>query len=327
MSSTSETMSYIAKLQYISGQITLFMSIVIILFGIVGNLLNCWVFVQRSLRSKPCVIYFFVASILNLIIIICGVTPRAIQSFFMIPDQTETVPVLCKLRLIVLFTMRTISAWLIALATVDRYLISSSNVQRRRMSNLKNAYLCIPVISIISLLIWAQTGYCFDANLVGTPQKCYAKSDACRVFNDLAQSFITTIIPSLVMLIFGLLTIANVRQSQRIGVSSVGTINNNTRRNRKDQRSLTLMLIAQVILLTIFNLPQAGQKFYLTYSFYFTKTSSQRALESLLFNFVLLLTYIPNCIPFYLYTITGALFRETLITLFKKVFHSCNCFI
>lgn len=326
MSSTNQTASYIANLQFISTEITLFMSIFILLFGIIGNLLNCVVFMQRSLRSKPCAIYFLMASILNIIVITSGVSPRAFQSFFMLPDQTETVPVLCKLRIIVLFTIRTISSWLIALATVDRYLISSVNVSRRQKSNLKNTYLWIIIVSILSSLVWAEAGYCFDANLVGTPQKCYAKSDACRVFNDLAQSFITNIIPSLVMLVFGLLTITNIRHSRQVGISSANTnINGSTRRNRRDERSLTLMLIAQVILLTIFTLPQAGQKFYLTYSFYQTKSSSQRALESLLFSFVLLLTYIPSCIPFYIYTITGALFRETLITIFKKIFHRLNC--
>ncbi|CAF4193559.1 unnamed protein product [Rotaria sp. Silwood2] len=319
MSSTNATISYIAKLQYISGQLSLYMSVVILVSGLIGNLLNCLVFTQQSLRSRPCVIYFLVASILNLIIIFSGVAPRAFQIFFMIPDRTETVSTLCKLRLVVLFTMRTISSWLLTLASMDRYLISSPHANRRQMSNLKNAYLWILIVSIISVLVWAEAGYCFDANMVGTPQKCYAKSDACRIFNDLAQSLITTIIPSIVMLVIGLFTISNIRQVHRIGPSSVGmSNNNNARRNRKDETSLTVMLIAQVILLTIFTLPQAGQKFYLTYTFYQTKSSTQRALESLVFNFVLLLTYGPNCIPFYLYTITGRVFRETLFKLFKN---------
>ncbi|CAF1086837.1 unnamed protein product [Rotaria sp. Silwood1] len=303
------------------------MSVVILGSGLVGNLLNCLVFAQRSLRSRPCVVYFLVASILNLIIIFSGVAPRAFQSFFMIADRTETVSVLCKLRLVVLFTMRTISSWLLTLASVDRYLISSPNINRRRMSNLKNDYLWILIVSIISALVWAESGYCFDANMIGTPQKCYAKSDACRVFNDLAQSLITTIIPSTAMLVIGLFTINNVRKVHRIGPSSVGmSCNNYARRNTKDERSLTVMLIAQVILLTIFTLPQAGQKFYLTYTFYQTKSSTQRALESLIFSFVLLLTYTPNCIPFYLYTITGTIFRETLFKLLQNGIKHLNCF-
>ncbi|CAF1187902.1 unnamed protein product [Adineta steineri] len=318
MSNNNETMAYITKLQSISEQITFSMSLIILLSGIIGNLLNCLVFAQRSLRTKPCVVYFFVASILNLIAIFSGVTPRAFQSFFSIPDPTLTVSVLCKLQLFVLFSVRTISSWLIALASIDRYLISSPDVVLRRMSNLKNTYFSILIVSIISFLFWSEVGYCFDANLIGTPQKCYAKSDACRIFNDLAQSFNTTIIPSTIMLVVGLFTIRNVRISQQIGVLPIAIVNQNTRITRRNEQSLTIMLIAQVILLTIFTLPQAGQKFYLTYSFYQTKTSSQRALESLLFNFVLLFSFISSCMPFYIYTITGTLFRKTLFKLLKS---------
>ncbi|CAF1448696.1 unnamed protein product [Adineta steineri] len=300
------------------------MSLIILLSGIIGNLLNCLVFAQRSLRTKPCVVYFFIASILNLIAILSGITPRAFQSFFSIPNQTLTVSVLCELQLFVVFSTRTMSSWLIALASIDRYLISSPDVVLRRMSNLKNTYFSILIVSIISILFWSEVGYCFDANLIGTPQKCYAKSDACRIFNDLAQSFITTIIPSTIMLIVGLFTISNVQKSKNIGVLPIAIVNQTTRITRRNEQSLTIMLIAQVILLTVFNLPQAGQKFYLTYSFYQTKTTSQQALETLLFNFVLFLTYISNCMPFYIYTITGTLFRKTLFKLLKsgiKYFH------
>ncbi|CAF1244003.1 unnamed protein product [Adineta steineri] len=300
------------------------MSLIILLSGIIGNLLNCLVFAQRSLRTKPCVVYFFVASIFNLIAIFSGITPRALQCFFSISDQTQTISVLCKFQLFVVFSTRTISSWLIALASIDRYLISSADIVVRRMSNLKNTNFLILIISISSFLFWLEVGYCFDANLIGTPQKCYAKSVPCRIFNDIAQSFITTIIPSTIMLIVGIFTIRNVQKSKKIGVLPITIVSQGNGITRRNEQSLTVMLIAQVILLTVFNLPQAGQKFYLTYSFYQTKTTSQQALETLLFNFVLFLTYISNCMPFYIYTITGTLFRKTLFKLLKngiKYFH------
>jgi hypothetical protein len=222
--------------------------------------------------------------------------------------------------------MRTISSWLIALAMIDRYLISSPKTDQRRMSNLKNTRRGILIITLLSLLVWTQVGYCFDANVIGSPQKCYAKSDACRIFNDIAQSLITTVIPSMIMLSFGLLTIGHIRQVQQVRSSSVVVTMNITGQNRKYEHSLTKMLIAQIILLTVFTFPQAAQKFYLTYSFYQMKTASHRALESLLFNFVVLLTYIPNCITFYLYTVTGNVFRKTLFVLIKQSLNAIDCF-
>ena len=124
------------------------------------------------------------------------------------------------------------------------------------------------------------------------------------------------------MLVFGLLTIRNLGHAQRVGTSTAdaNNVNATSRQNRRDEASLTAMLIVQVILLTIFTLLPAGQKFYLTHSFYHSKSVSQRALKSLIFNFVLLRTYIPRCITFYSYTITGTLFQQKLFFMFQTGF-------
>ncbi|CAF1367164.1 unnamed protein product [Rotaria sp. Silwood1] len=325
MSTNNATKAYIASLQYTSTQINLYVPTFIMIFGVVGNLTNILVFTQRALRSKPCVIYFLVSSITSFMSLISGLTPRLFQSLFLVPDATQVVSVLCKLRIVVLFITRTISSWLLAFATVDRYVISSLDVNKRQMSNLKNAYRCIIVITILSIIFWTESIYCFDVNLTGTPQPCYAKSDSCRIFNDLSQSLVTTLIPSTIMFILGLCTIGNIRQSRQVGPSLTNTTGSTRRGHGKDEQSLTVMLASQVILLTIFNLPQAGQKFYLTYTFYAKKASSQVALENFVFNVVLLFTYIPNCIPFYLYTITGSLFRETLVKLVQHGIGHLKC--
>jgi len=186
------------------------------------------------------------------------------------------------------------------------------------MSNIKQAYRWIITICIISLIIWAESLYCFDANVIGTPIKCYAKSDVCRVINDLAQSLITTLIPSTLMMIFGLFTIANIRQTRQIRPATI-TNNNNAINRKKTDQNLTKILFVQVMLLTIFNIPQAIQKFYLTSTFYETKSSYRTALENLIFNIVLLLTYVPNCMPFYLYILTSNLFRTTFKQLIQGI--------
>jgi hypothetical protein len=310
------TTTIISQLSNASLQITRYLSIVLLLFGTIGNVLCCLVFIQGTLRTNPCVLYFLIACISNIISLISGIPPRMLSSWNILPDQTETVSAFCRSRIIVLFTSRNIASWLILFATIDRYLVSSSNVNIRRMSNIKQAYRWIIKICIISLIIWAESLYCFDANVIGTPFKCYAKSDVCRVINDLAQSFITTLIPSTLMMIFGLCTIANIRHIR----PPIITNNNNTiSTRRKTDQSLTKMLFFQVMLLTIFNIPQAIQKFYLTFTFYQTKSSYQTAVENLIFNIVLLFTYIPNCMPFYLYILTSNIFQTTFIQLIQGI--------
>lgn len=307
-------------------QINRYLSAILFLFGILGNLLCCLVFIQRTLRSNPCIIYFLIASISNIISLISGIPPRMLAGWSILPDRTETVSAFCKSRLIVLLTSRNISSWLLVFATIDRYLISSSNVNTRRMSNLKRSYYSIIFVCIGSLILWSESLYCFDANTIGTPIKCYAKSDICRIINDLAQAFFTTIIPSCFMLMFGLFTISNIRQFRRIRP----TMNNNNNNHnqpvprKKSDHSLTKMLFTQVISLTIFNLPQAIQKFYLTYTFHFSKSLNQIAIENFLFNIALILTFAPNCILFYLYILTSNLFRRRFYQFIRTILPLVN---
>ena len=313
--------TYISQLNFASLQINRYVPIGLLLFGIVGNTLSCLVFLQKTLRTNPCVVYFLAASTANLISLIDGIPSRWLNSWNILRDLTETQSGLCKCRIFVLFVSRNIASWLLVLAAIDRYFISSKEVHIRQRSNIKQAYISIGTVCLGSIVLWSEAIYCFDANLIGTPVKCYAKSDVCRIINDLAQALVTTIIPSSIMMIFGLYTIKNIHQSHRIGpVSTTNTLGG----RRKADHHLTRMLFGQVILLTIFNMPQAIQKFYLTATFYQVKSANQRALENLIFSIVLLLTYVANCLPFYLYILTSHSFRTILCQCNRNILRCAN---
>lgn len=83
------------------------------------------------------------------------------------------------------------------------------------MSTLTNAYRGMVIIFIFTVLVNLDLWYCFDANLKNTPSKCYGKTDACRLVTDFSYALFTNIIPMPLMLVFGLLTILNVRYSQQ----------------------------------------------------------------------------------------------------------------
>lgn len=315
----------IAHLNWISIQIHRYFSLVLFLFGVIGNILNCLIFSQRKFRSNPCALYFLVASVLNLISIFIGLPPRMLRDWNIFSDRTELVPILCKFRIFILFSTRTIASWLLLCAIIDRYLISSTNIHLRRLSHFKHAVRLIQYAFLTFILFWFEVFYCFDINLVNTPFKCYAKSNFCRIFNDLAQAFITTIIPSFIMLIFGLNTIANIHRSQLINRVCIGKRHCSTTKQRKTDTSLTRMLFLQVILLTIFNIPQVLHKLYITNTFYQSKSPIELAWNRLFFGIVALLTYLPGCLPFYIYTFTARIFRRTLFQLIGSFLRYLQC--
>ncbi|CAF4407931.1 unnamed protein product, partial [Rotaria magnacalcarata] len=90
-----------------------------------------------------------------------------------VTNPTDYIGVLCKLRAFLVFSTRTMAMWLMVLATTDRWLLSSINAHRRQHSSLKNAQLWTATIVILSVALYAQQLYCYDANLMDTPLRCY----------------------------------------------------------------------------------------------------------------------------------------------------------
>ncbi|CAF4691597.1 unnamed protein product [Rotaria sp. Silwood2] len=106
------------------------------------------------------------------------------------------------------------ATWLMVLATIDRWLQSSINARHRQKSSLKNSQLWTIIIIILSAICYSQQLYCYEANLIDTPLQCYGKTSVCRYLTDLSLALVTVCIPVILMVLFGLLIISNIRQSQ-----------------------------------------------------------------------------------------------------------------
>ena len=80
------------------------------------------------------------------------------------------------------------------------------------------------------------------------------------------------------------------------------------------------MLFIQILLLCVFTLPQAIQKLYSTLTANQILTPLNTAINNFVFNFVLLLTYFANGMPFYIYTLSGGtVFRTALKQLIQNI--------
>ncbi|CAF0835453.1 unnamed protein product [Rotaria sordida] len=325
--------STIISINNISSQINRYITLFVFLFGTIGNSLNTLVLSQAKLRSIPCVLYFLGSSVSSLGIILVGLPTRLIAGWIS-TDPTNTNAVLCKLRIFLLYGFRTISVWLIVLATIDRWFVSSTGVRRRFLSSRQIAHKSIIIVHFLSFLLWAQSLFCYNTDLPQAPLKCYGMTAACRIFNDVAYACSTVIIPSLLMLIFGFLTIHNIKKSRQVIkplvgiVIHMGHVNKTKRRKiRYNKSSLTGMLLLQVILLTLFSLPQAIHQLYLTFTIPIIRSPLRSAIENFIINFNFSLTYVGNSIPFYIYTLTGTLFRQTLIRLVRSIYQQLKLYV
>ncbi|CAF3389322.1 unnamed protein product [Rotaria sp. Silwood1] len=294
-----------------------YLTIFILLFGSFGNVLNLFVFYQPKHRANPCAVYFFYTSIAGLIALYSGLLSRVFASFSL--DQSATDAFICKTRAFIIWVSTTASSWFLTYATIDRYCISCRDAHHRNLSNLRFTRRLMLITVVGGSLVFAETFYCYVPNLKNSPLTCYAYNMICRLYNEIASAVMFVFIPSIIMFIFGYGTVQNVRKlSQAIAPTAIthGTIIT----MKKTDRQLIQMLIVQIILLTIFNIPLAIHRLYLTSILSTPKSLLRSTIENFCFQLFYLLSFMSFGMPFYIYTLTGAVFRKDFINLVRLIY-------
>ena len=335
MSSVNNTM--IATLNTARVQNNRYFTITIFIIGVIGSCLNVLVLSQPALNQAPTTRYFMAASGASLASLTSGLLARVMSGWAADPASHNTA--LCKFQAFVNKLGQTSCSYFILVASIDRWLQSSQNTRYRQMSSIKNSTRVIIMILIMFAIYHSIHVICYEAFLTSPPVKCYAGSTACRYFENLSYAFITIIIPHCFMLLIGWKTISNIRQSRRCihtNINHNSVYNTNTSHStegvrtnrmvhRRKLRSLTRMLIIQVVAYIALTLPAAAEALYLTMTLEkkgSKDTDLQLAIDRFIFAFTTVLSYMAISLPFYLYTITGPIFRQT----FMKILTTRHCY-
>lgn len=308
-------------------------TICILIVGVLGNLLNVFVLSQPIFNKVPTTRYFIAASGASLAALSSGLLARVMSGWTADPASSNTH--LCKFQAFTNKLGQTTCSYFLLAAAIDRWFQSSPNDRIRRMSSIKNSTRIITAIILLFASYHSLHAICYEAFLQIPPIKCYAGSVLCRYFENLSHAFVTVLVPQGLMLYFGFKTIQNIRHSRnrihnrdanpsstRNNNSSVATIPNEDREtsNRRSQ-SLTRMLIIQVVVYILLALPAAAQALYLTITLSekgSETTDVQLAFDRFFFAFTAGLSYLGISLPFYLYTLSGPIFRSTLLKLILK---------
>lgn len=296
--------------------------------------MNVLVLLQRPLRLNPSAAFLAVSSIACLIAIVSGLTSRMMAGYA--ADLTLTVKWICITRNYVLYTARTVALWMIAFATLDRWRSSSVNIHLRQKSSVKNTKQSLLIVLIFSCLANIPITFCYEANLTEAIRGCYASTYACRVITDLIYAIITTVLPLIVMVIFGLLTVQNVRY-MRVRVQNLtfslshqhhrtAATGPERQQTKKRDRYLLKMLLVQVTLLCLFTCGHPIHKAYTSIAANSAPPSVQSAIENFIFTLLTLLNFTASGMPFYIYTLTGGhIFRNALFDLIKASARKILC--
>ena len=313
---TDLTMSPLSNKLIYAQQILTWSMLAFLIFGNIGNLCNCFVFLQKPLQSNSCSNYLLVSSITN-IITLTFVIPTSIYSIIQNDPMSYSL-IYCKLRLYIYHCLLMISRYLIVFACIDRACLSSTRVFMRNFSQKKKARkICLIIIIVwfivpihIPLLITIESNICI-------------MSDTYKLVFGIYTLIFAGTLPPLLMSIFSLITLYNLHRV-RIRVHASGTQPNRLMRQRDIH--LTRMLIAQVIVYVLTTTPYPLNTLYAAITVSIDKTIDRQIIETFIYFFTgQVLLFINPTVSFYIYISTSKAFRSELktamINLWQKVFN------
>ncbi|CAF1398190.1 unnamed protein product [Adineta steineri] len=286
--------------------------------GAVGLIFNIIVFTRPSLRREPCSLYFLSSTCINLFVIFLVIPLRILSNSFYIDLAYYNIGI-CKVEFFAFYSIRTISCWLIGLACADRFLHSTANPDIRRISSLKTAKITIgSIIIIISILychmiVYMSIKYAINqsGNVVSS---CESENDIHRTFLSILYMILYSLCPSFLMILFGCLTLNNIRQRRHI----ISRITGDNRIARRTNIQLLRMLTAQVFVIIITTLPQSINQLYKTLTANTAKDTLRLAEENLSSKIFTGMTFFAHSSSFYLFTWSGSIFRKELYKFLRQ---------
>lgn len=114
-------------------------------------MLNCAVFLQKTLRSNSCSIYLIASSVSHTILVVWAMSTN-LYSLVNLDPLTYSIAY-CKIRAYLISALFMVSRSFIVLACVDRYAVCSSDVRVRTFSRPRVAIRLLPIVVGLWLLL------------------------------------------------------------------------------------------------------------------------------------------------------------------------------
>jgi hypothetical protein len=287
---------------------------VIYVLGNIGNLLNALVFAKKSWRKNVCVFYFNSLLFFNTCYINCSILSSIFTLGFNINLQNSNV-ILCKIYLYVEYLFATFLPTILILASIDRLLISSQNVDTRLYSSKRLAYFSVS----ISTVFWVV--FYFHVLIKVSIQQLGPSTFIC--YYDLSPSYLSFVSYSsltfvcgfcLIMIVLCLLAFKNVRR-----IRTVPRQQRQLRTMTKKDFQLLRCLYVQDVVFIVFSLGATISTVYQVVTVNQVQTSLQQAIVNFTTNFCIFLNYIPYCVSFYIFLAVSKAFRNEMKRMVYKI--------
>jgi len=274
--------------------------------SIITNILNICILCSRALRSSPCSSYFFAYAVLS-IIYTCMACPTQFLRGFYIDWANGKIG--CKIHFYILFVIPFQANLMLILASFDRYCSSSKSRRLRSRSTIRTARKIITIGIVLSAIYMSPSLAIYYWN--ETMKTCQLYYSIIINTYMISQVFLYYILAPILMVLFGLLTISNIRrQSIRLTHLSVFT------RRRRTERQLARMLLLQVGVHLILILP-----FGIIYCMNILKPSTRTPYVLAIRYILVMWQQLDYVVSFFLYILSAKVYRRQLIHLLTFTNH------
>lgn len=278
--------------------------------GVLGNVSNVFVFTSRALFKQSISWYFVGISVNNLGIFLIGLSTRILDEGFQVVLFGGGSDSFCRVRTYLVYTLFSISSWLVVGATLDRfYSTNLSALKRQRFCSISMARKSITLLVLVCSLIHVHLLFFYRYVSQLTPLddwklSCLSSSSTYNLFFAFFILVFYSLLPPVLISIIGLLTLKNLHRSRRQIHPSLA------RRHRVNQLLKTLFI--QILMLIIFTTPHSAYWIYMALTSLegATKGNVRREYERFALNIVRLLLYVNYGSSFFLQYLLSASFRR-----------------
>jgi hypothetical protein len=306
----------IIRYNRISQQLTKYAGLSLYILCLFGTMMNMLTFIRRTYHSRSCSLYISAASIFDFVQLNLGPLTNILQYGFHY-DWTIYSIVFCKIKSYVSFASSVMSATLITTASIDRYLLSSRDVNRWKYCTRSIAFRWIKCVILFWIIVSIPILFCYTCFNHSSHNDQMICSNSlqnlvCLIIQIVYNCFLNGCCPPLLMMLFGFLALTNiyrVRQQSRVRSARLEQIN----------YQLTNMLILQTLKSSFTSFPLSIYNFYLLLTRNMSKTLLYQAQENLIYQVVYLLFW-SNYTSFFIYMCSSDIFRMQWKRAIRRVF-------
>ncbi|CAF1027700.1 unnamed protein product [Adineta ricciae] len=286
-----------------------------IVIGAFGNTINVLIFTRKKLRHNSCTQYFLAGSINNLLVVSFLFIYVLVTNGYEIPLFAHS-SIFCKINCYLSYLIYNLSPYLLVLASFDRFCCSSSLVVLRSLADVHKARRYLWAMLVIFIIIFTPLPFFYDISSTDPPQ-CVSTNQKFNTIWSIFQLIFYALLPPVLMTIFGLLTLWNIR-FQRQHIQPM--IRSRQLHRRKDQqlrrrsdnavlRMLIFQICAYILCVTMLCVMVVM----------INTVSYPTPLMVTFVRIAMLPFYLSHCTSFYIYTLSAKLYRKEFLAVVRKV--------